>query len=394
MFQRSIFLKNEMLNKTTCPYQPDDNAGRVITSCTSPVPNVILGPWIAAAQALLKKYWSIEDIPKQTSRTKVLFACGKDCTELGDIYAYAFNHYRFLVGLDYKKYDSNQKSFHHGVEGFFYKRLGFGKAAMRCFQAQAENRATASIRGVKVIRATWRWRRNSGDPNTTCGNSVLNVTMLAWAIEKCCAQLGLDPGDFLICVGGDDGMIASQHPPEIWQPIVDALLHKKLGMPLAWQLSVDPWTIRFMGALPYPVEGGAIRTGPCFERFISKIGYMCTPSADVLGWMKGVAECWMSSFSHVPFIPAFCEPMLRNSINATASYKKDGFLYAQSTKSAPVKAAPNSLDVMRRQLLDIGVSTTIEGIEDMLNTVRNIQHLPVLVSHPILNLVGQVSYDL
>lgn len=394
MFQRSIFLKNEMLNKTTCPYEPNDNAGRVITSCTSPVPNVVLGPWIASAQAILKRYWSIEDIPRQTSKIKVLFACGKDCTELGDMYAYAFNNYKFLVGLDYKKYDSNQKSFHHHVEGYFYKRLGFGRAAMRCFHAQAENRATASIRGVKVIRATWRWRRNSGDPNTTCGNSVLNVTMLAWAIEKCAKKLGIDPADFLICVGGDDGMIASQHPPEIWQPMVDAILHKELGMPLAWQLSTDPWTIRFMGALPYPVEGGAIRTGPCFERFISKIGYMCTPSADVLGWMKGVAECWMSSFSHVPFIPAFCEPMLRTSINATANYKKDGFLYAQSTKAPPVRAAPESLDVMRRQLLDIGVSTTVDGIIDMLETVRTVQHLPILISHPILNMVGQVSYDL
>lgn len=394
LYQRSIFLKNEMLNKTTCPYQPDDNAGRVITSCTSPVPNVILGPWVAATQAVLKKFWSIEGIPQQSSKVKVLFACGKDCAELGDYYAYAFNNYKYLVGLDYKKYDSNQKSFHHHVEGYLYRKIGFGRAAMRCFEAQSRNRATASIRGTKVIRATWRWRRNSGDPNTTCGNSVLNVSMLTWAIEECAKILGISPEDFLVLVGGDDGMIASQHPPEIWQPIVDALLHKKLGMPLSWQLSEDPWTIRFMGALPYPVEGGAIRTGPCFERFISKIGYMCTPNADVLGWMKGVAECWMTSFSHVPFIPAFCEPMLRTAANATANYKKDGFLYAQSTTASPVSAAPESLEIFRRQLLDIGVSTTISGIEDMLNCVRNIQHLPVLVSHPILNMVGQVSYNL
>lgn len=394
LFQRSIFLKNELLNKKTTPYDKEDNAGRIITSCTSPIPNVVLGPWVAGLQSCLKRLWSLEGLEKQTSRVKVLFACGRDCDDLGDMYAYCMNNFCFLTGLDYKKYDSNQKAEHHEAEGCLYRAAGFGSAAMKVFAAQSRNRATASVKGEKVIAASWRWRRNSGDPNTTLGNSWLNVTMLTWAIEQFCDLNGVDPKEFLVLIGGDDAMIASNIPPSVWQPFVDQLISVDLAMPLVWQINENPWCIRFMGALPYPTEIGSIRTGPCFERFISKIGYICNPTPDIKGWLSGVAKCWMSSFQHVPFIPPFCEPMLRAADGATPNYKKDGFLYAQSTSNDVVGPHPTlSMQVFQSQLLDIGIDASEALILDLFDTLRGIQSLPCLVSHPILNLAGQVSYD-
>lgn len=376
--RRAIFIKNELLQPTVAPLDVTEKAARIICSSEDPERNVRLGPYIASVQSFLKKFWSLENIHLQEG-TPVVFACGLSNVALGKLMAH-FMRFGYIAGADYGKYDSNQKWFHFACEKALYERAGISKKAMKVFTDQANNTATIKIGGKIAIRAQWRYRRNSGDPNTTLGNSWLNAGMLRWAIAKLCRSNGWSVKDFIIAVGGDDVMIASIHPPESWKTQLEQILLDSFGMPTEWQVPENPMNIRFMGSTAY-YDGDRIVAGPCIERFLQKVGWSSRPQVDFMGWNKGVAQAWLASYGHVPFVHALCSSVYRCCLDAEAiectEYK---FKNQEKTWSQP---DPNNYQVIVDQLSDIGCVATIPAVQRFVQTLGQINQLPALISDPI-----------
>lgn len=376
--RRAIFIKNELLQPTVAPLDVTEKAARIICSSEDPERNVRLGPYIASVQSFLKKFWSLENIHLQQG-TPVVFACGLSNVALGKLMA-SFMAFGYIAGADYGKYDSNQKWFHFASEKALYEAAGIGKKAMKVFTDQSDNNATVKIGGRIAIRAQWKYRRNSGDPNTTLGNSWLNAEMLRWSIAQLCQINNWDVKDFIIAVGGDDVMMASIHPPENWRPHIESLLLDSFGMPTEWQVPENPMNIRFMGSTAY-YDGDRIVAGPCIERFLQKVGWSSRPQIDFMGWNKGVAQAWLASYGHVPFVHALCSSVYRCCLDAEAiectEYK---FKNQEKTWSQP---DPNNYQVIVDQLSDIGCVATIPAVQRFVQTLGQVDQLPALISDPI-----------
>jgi hypothetical protein len=387
-----VFMKNELLNNPTAPYDPTTKAGRLIVNNLDPLDNVILGPYVAAAQTCFKKLWSLQNIENQDGEVRVVFACGMTSYDLGALYDYMMRHFLYLCGVDYSKYDANQKEVHFDVEHALYKKMGFSRQAIRVHLKTRETVCTFTDKGEKLLKAHFRFRRLSGVPNTTLGNSILNASMLIWAIKRVCRKMGWNPNKFMIAVGGDDAMVASDYDPSIWVDLVNHELMHGLGMPLVWQVNRDKWTIRFMGSVPYPTSTGQVVTGPCIERFLSKVGYCSRPQPNLSGWNKGVVEGWASNHMHVPYVASYVRGVMRHVRDARSVTPQIDYFHRDRGLKQQNHMHPHALSIMQSQLSDIGVDTPLEMIVDFLKTLECVPSIPCLVSHPLTNMLGLYSF--
>lgn len=377
--RRSIFIKNELLQPAVSPLDLEDKAARIICSSEDPERNVRFGPYVASIQSFFKKYWGRKGQLEQED-TPVVFACGMSAVELGKLMG-SFIDFGYVVGADYSKYDSNQKWFHFHAEKALYEKSGMPNKSLKVFLDQAENTATIRIGGKVSIRARWKFRRNSGDPNTTMGNTWLNAMMLKWCIKRICRKYGWSVRDFWIAVGGDDVMLSSKHHPSLWRQELEDMLLKEFGMPTEWQTPLNPMNVRFMGSTAYYANELGIVAGPCIERFLQKVGWSSRPQTNFLGWNKGVAKAWLASFGHVPFVHDLCSSLLRCSEEAeeivSDQYK---FKNQQQTWMQPDH---RNYQVVSDQLTDIGKVSTVEAVKRLSSTLGSITKIPSLVSDPI-----------
>lgn len=390
--QRSIFLKHEMLTKNTAPYDPHSVSGRIITGATHHSPIMNLGPYVLAFQQALKKVWNI-DQRHEMFGIPVIFASGLTMKGLGAVFTAVLREFLFVVGADYGRFDKTNRQHHHEMEKAVYKAFGFSKAAMKAFSDQADNEAVLKIGRVAIFRAKWNFRRNSGDCNTTCGNSLVNASMLCWGLKRICRRRGWSLKDFIVCVGGDDVMIGSNHDPKLWMPELIADI-AAVGCVLEPQYPLTKECIRFMGCVPYPTSDGYM-PGPCFERFFGKSGWCIKEVNNFMAWNREVSQAWLASFSHCPIVYHVMRSTYRLSKDARGEVNLplDGILYRAQfdkyTSQAPtIEAYRTTID----QLADIGVNTNFVEMLSLYAMLDDVQSLPALVSHPVLDRLGALAY--
>jgi len=113
-----------------------------------------------------------------------------------------------------------------------------------------------------------------------------------------------------------------------------------------------------------------------------------------MAWNRGVATAWMASFSHVPFVRVWAGTVLRITEGHKTDMTKvrDGYLYNHRGTST-AKPGPDSLNIMARQLADIGISASVLDILRMFEKVEDCKALPCIISDKILNAVGFSAYD-
>jgi len=305
-------MKHEMLTKQLVREgQRHDFAARVITSLTRLHGLTALGPWISAAQGWMKKTFSGDN------KWKTHFSSGLNAERLGEEFA-SMHRFNRWIDADYKKFDKSLEGHLLEAEKYLYLRLGLKRYpdAFRTFMAQRMNVAKIRVSGEVIANATWKDRRNSGDANTTCGNSFINL--LCW--HFCFAELNMIGQDHLLCVNGDDSMFGTYNSsPTLVADVKRIML--ELGLDLELNERRSPWALTFNGAHGFPARYGRekfIVAAPTPSRFYAKVGWSLDDQPDLMAWNKGVSQAWKAIISHVPCYSIVAEKTYELSSSAQA----------------------------------------------------------------------------
>lgn len=379
---REIFQKRELLTPKTPEaardYVADDIAGRIITSLPKLKGLTVLGPFICAIQEDLKYRW------RPDSKT-MSFACGLNATSLGSIFSKA-HEMPFAIDADQSKCDASLNRHLLDLERAVYKQYGLKAhhTAWRVYRAQWKTKATCYQSSEQVAQMRWKYKRNSGDPNTSLGNSLINAALWEFSIEMC----GYSLDDFSINIGGDDSLICSNIDPAIWlAPVIG--VQRALGMVIEANTPESKWALSFMGARGYPavLHGReTIVTAPCFERFFCKVGWSLDERTEPDVWLRGVALGWLPFVSHVPPMADFLGAVLRLTRNVQAKpILPDSQAYRQTMKPCGARPSQRAHEALADIAYDRGHTYSFQSYLDFAISMAAIRKLPAMVDHEYLH---------
>jgi hypothetical protein len=230
---RKAFIKREKLLKSTV-LGVEDFDPRVIQG-TSDLANALLGPWMNAFSKHLAHIWNAEH--------HVTYASGMNAEALGTwMTKTEEENFVYYLETDYSRFDASICKEALLVEQQVYDRCGAGPWA-KCVLAQQLHVRGKSSHGHRYsITGT----RCSGDPNTSCGNSMLNALVLVAALRR----LGIF--DFRLIVLGDDSVIALKVQVQVG-PFVKILA--KFGLVAVTVLHPDPDLVTFCSGRFWRIKG-------------------------------------------------------------------------------------------------------------------------------------------
>lgn len=201
---RDLFIKQEKLC-ATFNGQANKYTPRVISS-VGHIENYLLGPYVKAYQDALCEY-TLKSLATPGGREGLFFisTCGMNMQQIGHIFYQLYKAgYCYYWSIDKSKFDSTVTTAAMVFEESIYDELlPMGQAARRVFRKQR-------LKTLRCKRFCW-WcamvegRRNSGDPNTTIGNTILCGFCAARTLK------GLDC--VVICTGDDMVVCWRQLPP-------------------------------------------------------------------------------------------------------------------------------------------------------------------------------------
>lgn len=329
--KRKCFMKYELLTKNLrdhgCRYA---YAARIICALKNLEPTTELGPWITAAQELLKEDWNGKTCAHCSCGCRTVFCSGMNAERLGQEFQ-AMHEFPFHWDGDFNKYDSTLELHLLRIEEYFYELLGLRnfRNAWETYQAQKNTAAGIYVKGTKVAQASWVGRRNSGDPNTTLGNTVINGVVWNFVLHLAGHR------GFRLDVNGDDVQCG------LWEAFDCEKLSatiKDLGLSIEMNRRDSPYTLQFNGAMGFPARSAdgtmLIIAGPQPRRFLPKIGWSLESQPNSKAWLRGVALGWRNIVAHIPMYNVIVDKYLSLTVGVKAAKIKpdSNFLYMQTAK--------------------------------------------------------------
>lgn len=382
--RRALFLKSEKLTKDL---NGKGFAARVISS-TTPRAQLALGVYTWAISKWLAKTWNGENT---FFGWKILYASPLRTDETARILKGVYEEgYTHVADGDYGTFDATEGEPVIRNEHRFYRHLcRLSRNASLALKCQVAPRGSFVIRGQKVATFACKGRRQSGDPNTTLGNT-LNSAMTTLAVFD---DLGLPPG--FMALAGDDVIWMMPYSLVQHMPAIVAR-YRYYGFNMEAQTRLSPFDAHFLGSRPLPcsrcVDGKWEPTwilAPEMGRCLPKFGWSLDPQAQPRNWARQVAV----AFRHMSFVPVL-GAFIRNTLAMTSdevarkplklrdmphSLRQGGFLDPHSASSETYVAFA----------LSYGVSLeNIDAIEKRVDMITKYQvPLPCFVSHPALEVL-------
>jgi len=299
---------------------------------------VRLGFWIEQAQQMVH-YILLSVAP--TLDFDYIPVCGLDALQLGCLINELFQDYHYVLGLDYSLFDNSVTSAAHRFEERVVHELtmhAMPDDVRHIYADQCRHRHVTNRRlGVDL----WiQGRRNSGDPNTTLGNSILS----GQSVWDSMTAAGLR-GKVLCC--GDDTLIFSDH---LWT--AEELAHfqrgvERHGFAVKVESNVATHTVKmiqdisqitFLAARPLPATDASgervICMTPTYGRCLYKLFFSLSKQtvANPLGFMRTLAESFLATYGYDPIfnkvmtkVLSYCKDAVRVRNVKTDSYFIDSF---------------------------------------------------------------------
>jgi hypothetical protein len=289
-FVRKGFVKIEKYNKGSLD-GVEDMDPRLIQGVSHKA-NVALGPAIASFGKRLKAEWNPDN--------DVCYSGGLTAEEIGlwmkkSIESFGGMEECIFLECDFSKFDCSQGKGAYLFEKYVYQKIGkLNKHpdAYRTFQAQAMTRGRCAQGTTYRVR----YGRKSGDPNTSCGNSLLNGVTCAISLEN----LGLR---FKVIVMGDD-MLAVLSRKQVTDPAAMVskyeTMMKSYGFVPKAKINTVLAKVEFCSGLFWPVGTEDYVLGPKPGRLAPKMGFSHKKlsAVDVVGTYVGYAQ----NCGHVPIL--------------------------------------------------------------------------------------------
>jgi len=291
-----------------------DLSPRLIQGRT-PEYQVHTGPWTLAFSKYLAKKWKFPE-------SHVIFTSGMNANALGRLVEQAIQYLQetfpgqqIVAGVDDARlWDGTQDEPAIRFELDIYSRFSKPTYVSKALNMQVECRGRTP-HGVKYQT---KYKRKSGDGNTSCGNSMLN----AWDhITSLCVVSGetvhgvLSKVVMLVC-GDDNYVLGCNWLRQHWMSIEPIL--EQLGLLPKIQIFDDWMMADYCSGWFYPSSRGLIY-GPKIGRMLTKMGWSRTSVTDGPMWARAVALGLKRDVNHVPVIRAIIAKTLQLTEGIDAS---------------------------------------------------------------------------
>lgn len=274
---------------------------RLIIQCP-PITKVALGPWMVAACKALAEFFGFQTDPADAPE---FFEIGKTAEQVGQWYAYWRGVFTDSCAYksDYSAYDGTQSAFSHRTEGTAYRLMGLNKRRLKIFLTQACDVSGVTKNGVFFHRSAFR---RSGVPNTTLGNTLINLFVLRTALRS----QGAIPGvDYAIMAHGDDG--AGFMKPQF----VEGVRHfiHRCGLKVKLDYGVPLERMRYCSNIFYPTAEGLV-PGPTYKSLLrTNTTISAVPEAAFSQHRRGVALGLRNAVAHIPLWNDWVETTLEQT---------------------------------------------------------------------------------
>jgi hypothetical protein len=331
---RKAFIKTEKVGGRSCIHGISKFAPRVIQSGSKHY-NVLTGPWVYAFQKRLKEVWN--------KLFAFYFPSGATGEEIGQSFEEILSRTNAaILEGDFSKYDTTIHELLLGLEIELFKRFGAPDNVIVAMRAAIQTVGVAKF----DIRYSVEGTRHSGDNQTSCGNTLLQVCAMIFAlceltgqsIEKIIEQIRY----FAL---GDDNLLVAPHNLVVNQgrpiPIVPMLA--SLGLDLKLKLFTGEnarYRCSFLSSKFYPVLIDGVESivlAPNLGRVYAKYGYYTNvpfsivdgkrvPRADhARGLVRGDALSRHRSLAGIPFLQELNDTLLRVTEGVTPKHSRDRY---------------------------------------------------------------------
>jgi len=359
---RKAFIKREKLLKSG-PGGTEDYDPRVIQG-TGDLANALLGPYIHAFSKYLCTQWNIE--------SAITYAAGLNADGLGSWMCSNLEQgYTWFLESDYSRYDVSISVAGLMAEQDVYRTHGVGKWARVVLEEQLFVRGKSSHGHTYSIQGT----RCSGDPNTSCGNSMLN----AGVVVSILVEMGIK--DYRLIVMGDDMVVALR---ERVCPDLYAARVAEFGLKAKVKITDDPDLVEFCSGRFWITQHGRV-WGPKVGRFMAKIGFSVPVQHDPHGWMKGVLVGVRQDVNHVPLLNIYVEHCLGLLCQVKGKARADDHKFHVGSLHKATQ------DTYQQFYKVYGLTPSdFDALKDAILAVKS---LPAVINHPSLEALVQRDQD-
>jgi len=360
--QEKLFLSTHLGLSTKAP--------RMIQGATDEA-NVILGPWVLGYANFLKEKWNVE--------APITYAAGLSSEQVGRWFDICKEQHYVFFKDDVKAWDASYSVPCIRAELSIYQMCG----AMESHDRRKILEAQLDTWGVTTtgIRYGCAGTRKSGDPNTSCGNSLLNG-LLHWSIIYR-VHGGKDP-PFKMMVMGDDNVFGVQ------QDIAEGLAEKVNKGMLEYGFNstcaqCDAFhQVEFCSGLFWPSEDGTV-FGPKPGRIFARIGWTLTDVSpkDRKTFVKGVALGFAADVAHIPPLRELIRMMLRLTDGAPS-------VPTQHERRFHVSRGHRE-NVDTWTMLQERYGYTRESHDQLIRYLDGITSLDETMTHPVISLLVEVD---
>lgn len=255
----------------------------------SPEFNLVMGKYIKAYEREL--YGSLT--MGSASQTRVI-AKGLNNYDRAELFLRkvdAFRNPRYLL-LDHSQFDSTINVEHLKATHRRYQRAFASRTLQRCLKAQLKNTGYTKC-GIKYRT---RGTRMSGDPDTACGNSIVNAECLhAFLVES-----GVTKFDFLL--DGDDSIVIVE-ATDIQN--LDMTLFGRLGFQTKCEIVQDLDEVEFCQCKLIFAQRPVFSRNPARALSHSAASRQSYPNHHWRHWLAAVGSCEMACNLGVPVLQEY-----------------------------------------------------------------------------------------
>jgi len=253
------FVKRELTMKGGP--EPEDFDPRWIQS-PSTASNVVSGPFFYQFSKRLQEVWG--------PTASITYAAGMTAEELGAWRAQFGDEEVLIIVKDQKRYDAHAEKRAYDTKMAFYEAAGIDEwpLARESYEGQKTKRGYSS----KGVRWKVKYTVGSGQPDTSCGNSLWNGLNVEAFLE--CMEVHKKAKTLVM---GDDAIIVLR-VAGISQEIIDQMLTDikaydlSMGYEATATITTHWYEAEFCSSLFWPVEGGFV-LGPKPGRLLPKMGW-------------------------------------------------------------------------------------------------------------------------
>jgi len=320
--RRKAFVKVEN-NVYRTPLGRKEKAPRLIQGAP-PEFIVLVGPYIAALQAYIKKKWNVNNYVCFTSGVKTT-----KTAKFVDVPGWT------ILEDDVSAWDASIGPDLCRFEVWFVKQFGAPRSVVDLMRANVDTHGVTA-HGIKYKVPGGR---KSGDPYTSVFNSVLNGLMHVWIYHQHvqCPFPQLR-SKIKMLVQGDDNLCV--HEPTA-TPVPWAAKMRELGFEAEAITRSSLYEAEFCSSRIYPTSKG-LNFGPKPGRVLNKIGYFVQPPHNFkpLELLRGVALGLFPACSFIPPLRAYIDRCLQITSGITVPDHIRRLVYEYEWKMKAVPADP------------------------------------------------------